>query len=332
MSLSLFNSGPLLDKSLKAILIKWGRWPLLLWAIVATFKDSRSIIKATGVLLFSATLVVLSSLTQKFLGFEFLRWRSSSGYFATPSGPFKNQNALAGYLICIVPVFLGLSLRRWSKTIFTVFFIGMTFVTMAVIFWTNTRGAWLGVILGLSFIILIIGGRGMHKAFVVLLPVSLFFYTISIIAFISLYSGKLDSNRFTLFRGAWKMITENPFLGKGIGTFMDYSPSYINNLGACYAHNCYLQMWAESGIFSLLSFFLFTGYVFYKSIKAGLKAEGTLDFFILIGLTAGLMGFLVHSFFEVHLYSFQLSFLFWVMLGLTVALSSRLNQSKLLNP
>jgi O-antigen ligase len=118
------------------------------------------------------------------------------------------------------------------------------------------------------------------------------------------------------------MIKDHPFLGTGVGTFMDYCAKYTKNFGTYYAHNCFLQIWAESGIFSLLSFLLVVGYVFYKSIKAGLKMPGSLNSYILTGLNAGLLGFLIHSFFEVHLYSFQLSFLFWVVLSLTVALSS----------
>jgi hypothetical protein len=41
---------------------------------------------------------------------------------------------------------------------------------------------------------------------------------------------------------------------------------------------------------------------------------------LLGGLIGGLFGFLVASFFDVHLYSLQLSVLFWMMLGVAVAL------------
>ena len=127
------------------------------------------------------------------------------------------------------------------------------------------------------------------------------------------------------------MITDHPILGRGLGTFMDHSPKYINiphDLNNQYAHNCFLQIWAESGIFSLLSFLLLVGYVFYKSFQVIFRITPSLNFFILIGLTAGLLGFLIHSFFDSHLYSFQLSFLFWVTLGLTIALYSNLNQNQ----
>jgi O-antigen ligase len=120
------------------------------------------------------------------------------------------------------------------------------------------------------------------------------------------------------------MIKDHPLFGVGLGTFMDYCAAYTNNPGVFYAHNCYLQIWAESGIFSLLFFLLFIGYVFYKNINLCLARPGSLSLYALIGLSAGLTGFLVHSFLEVHLYSFQLSFLFWTVLGLTAALSSQI--------
>jgi hypothetical protein len=83
-------------------------------------------------------------------------------------------------------------------------------------------------------------------------------------------------------------------------------------------------MWAESGIFSLLSFLLFNGYIFYKNIKVIIRAPASFNSFLLIGLNAGLLGFLVHSFFDTEFYSFQPLFLYWTLLGLTVALSSKL--------
>jgi O-antigen ligase len=110
------------------------------------------------------------------------------------------------------------------------------------------------------------------------------------------------------------MIRENPFLGKGIGTFMDHFARYTNIYPA-YAHNCYLQIWAESGIFSLLSFIIFIGAVLYSGIK---KFLATKDF-LLLGFISGLMGFLAHTLFDVDLYSLRLAMLFWVWVGLISA-------------
>ena len=324
MGLSLFNSGPLFAKSLKALLIKWGRFPLFIWAIIDTFQDSRRIVKAACVLLFSATLVGFTVFTQKFLGFEFLRGKASLGYSLPSIGSFKTQNGLAAYLSCVIPIVLGFSLWRLKNITVKPFLFLIVGMLIASSFWTFCRGGWLGLIAGLIFVILVTSYHRIKKVFWLLFWSSYLFLVPLIGVALFFYHNRHDAYRFTLFHGAWGMIQAHPLLGRGIGTFMDYCALYTNSPRVLYAHNCYLQIWAESGIFSLLCFLLFVGYVFYRSIKVSLKVSKSLNSYILIGLTAGLLGFLVHSFFEVHLYSFQLSFLFWTVLGLTVALSSSL--------
>ena len=347
MDLSLLNSGPLVVKSLKVLFIKWGRFPLLLWAIIDTFQDTRRIVKAVYVILFSAALVGFTVFTQKFFGFEFLRERILKSSSLPSIGPFKNQNALAAYLTCVIPVVLsfgfgfgyGFGYRKPNHGLMTngkpnhglvaklcIFLITAMLILSS--FWTLCRGGWIGLIAGLIFVTLVTCLRSVKRIFWTLFLVSYLFCVPLIAKTLFFFHNRGDSNRFILFHGAWGMIKENPFLGKGLGTFMDYCRLYTNNFGTYYAHNCFLQMWAESGIFSLLSFLLFVGYVFYKSMKVSLGMPKSLNFFLLTGLTAGLLGFLVHSFFEVHLYSFQLSFLFWVLLGLAVALTSLLDHAQ----
>jgi len=326
MDLSLLNSGSLVAKSLKVLIIKWGRFPLLLWVIIDTFRDTRRIVKAVYVIFLSSTLVGLTVFTQKFFGFEFLRGRVSWGRLAASIGPFKNPNALAAYLTCVIPIVLSLSLWKMERVVVKTGLFLITAMLILSSFWTFCRGGWLGLISGLIFVASVTNYRRIKKVFWILFSFS-YVVCVPLIGLTLFYfQNRRDGYRFTLFHGAWRMIQERPFLGKGIGTFMDYCVLYANSPVAYYAHNCFLQIWAESGIFSLLSFLLFVGYIFYRSIKVSLKTPKSLNCFILIGLTGGILGFLVHSFFEVNLYSFQLSFLFWVVLGLTAALSSNLEQ------
>jgi putative inorganic carbon (HCO3(-)) transporter len=117
------------------------------------------------------------------------------------------------------------------------------------------------------------------------------------------------------------MVKDRPFLGKGLGTFMDYSGRYsYGKYGGYYAHNSYLQIAAESGVFSLFLFLLFLGAIFYKGVKSFLSRDN----FILLGLICGVSGFLVHAFFDCHFYSLPLAVLFWFLLGLTCA-ATKLN-------
>jgi O-antigen ligase len=115
---------------------------------------------------------------------------------------------------------------------------------------------------------------------------------------------------------ALKMIKDHPFLGIGMGTFMSNFAKYRYDLQVSYAHNCYLQIWAETGPFSLLSFLAFVFSVIYLGTKRFLSGNS----YLLLGLLAGVLGFLVHSFFEVNLYSFRLAIMFWAWMGLTIAM------------
>ena len=326
MGLSLINSGPLIDKSIRALLIKWGRFPFLLWAIIDTFGDKKRIIRAVYVFLISATLVGLSVFTQRFMGFEFLRGRVLGSSSLPSTGPFNNQNGLAAYLSCLIPFVLSFSLWKWKRAFVKCLLFLITVILILSLNWTFCRGGWLGAIAGVILVILFTNYHKLKKVFWWLFSFS-YILCVPLIGFgLFYYRNRGDSNRFVLFHGAWRMIKENPFLGKGLGTFMNYCGEYTKSLSGYYVHNCFLQIWAESGIFSLLAFLLLVGYVFYRCIKVIIKTPKSLSSFILIGLTGGLMSLLVHSFFDVHLYSFQLSFLFWIILGFIVSLSSNLNQ------
>ena len=326
MALSLLNSGPLLDKSVKALFIKWGRFPLILWVILDTFRDPKRIVKAMYVLLFSAILIELSVLSEQFLHWEFLRGRAISGPIII-KGPFKNQNALAAYLTSVIPVVLCLGLWKWKRLTVKLALLLLTVMLLASSFWTLCRGGWAGLAAGLLLVFLLINYRYLQKKIFWFLFTASYLFIVPLFAFaLFMFLKKGDNTRTFLLQGAWRMIQEHPFFGKGLGTFMDYCSLYASNQGASYLHNCFLQIWAESGIFALLSFILLLGYVFYKSIKVSFRMQPVLNFFLLVGLTSGFLGVVVHSFFEVHLYSFQLSFLFWTMLGLTIAAGSSFSQ------
>lgn len=330
MAMSLMNSGPFIAKSLNALFLKWGRFPLILWMIVDTFRDPRRIVKAAGVFLFSATLVGFSVFSQKYFGLEFLRHRPLCLGYVT--GPFKSKSDLAAYLICIIPIALSFSLWQWKKIVVRLNFFLILMILMASFIWTYCRGGMVGLGAGLIFFVFFINFRLMNKKlFWAIFPLT-FFFCVPLIGMVSYILGhRSASGRVMLIQGAWKMIVEHPFFGKGLGTFMDYSAQYTFTHGITYAHNCYFQIWAESGIFSLLSFLVLNGFVYYKSIKLIFRMPASFNFFLIVGINAGLLGCLVHSFFDTQFYSFQLSFLYWILLGLTVTFSSILNQELVLS-
>lgn len=130
-----------------------------------------------------------------------------------------------------------------------------------------------------------------------------------------------------MWKTAWNMIRNNPFLGQGLNTFMAnyvrFKPleGQIIGSGISYAHNCFLQIAAEIGIFGLLSFLWIVLRATLDSInKQRIIKNGFLSSMHL-GLFCGIIAFLIYSAFETSLYSFRLAILFWYSLGLLMALS-----------
>ena len=112
------------------------------------------------------------------------------------------------------------------------------------------------------------------------------------------------------------MIRDHPFVGRGIGTFMDYFHDYMPQFPTEYAHNCFLQIWAETGMFALLAFLGFCIILLGTGMKTFLRTNN----YAVLGLVCGLFGFLVHSFFDTQLYSLPLSMLFWSAAGVLWAI------------
>ena len=124
-----------------------------------------------------------------------------------------------------------------------------------------------------------------------------------------------DSARFEYWHNTLALIKRHPLLGHGIGTFMDRIHAQAPHLMPLYAHNCYLQILAETGIFSLIFFVSFLLFVLIKAVISYKENKDPL----LLGLIGGSAGFLLHAFFDNHFYSVPLAFQFWIIFGMMVA-------------
>ncbi|MDP8265403.1 MAG: O-antigen ligase family protein [Candidatus Aceula meridiana] len=357
MALSLINSGPYLSKSLRALGGKWIQYLFIFIIVADTFRTPKRIKNVIILALGMLGWVTLSAWCQKFLGFEFFRGRSLVGFAVT--GPFKNPNDFGAYLVFYLLLILNVNTINFRNKIYRFFALLILFLSGGALLLALSRGAWLGFLLG-GFLLVAITKKYKY----ILSFLSLFFISV---AFLSTARVRLEKTfslvwnavsaqaggsatgisagggaegsvigdpiRFTIWQGAIDMIRENPFLGKGLGTFMSYFEQYshIPKGGVYYAHNCYLQMAAESGIFSFIFFLCFVGFILYRAARLSFVNRQKSFGLILGGLTAGLFGFLVHSTFDTQLYSVQPKALFWVMLGLTQATYSVLlcDQKKL---
>jgi putative inorganic carbon (HCO3(-)) transporter len=320
-----------LSLSLKAFYTKTMEYILLYFIIAEFVSDRRRLRNTVIVLLVSATMVAADCIFQYMFNCDFLRFRPLQVRRIT--GSFQMPTDLAGYLGPVFCLFLSLSflkLRRWLKyglRIISIILLGLLIAALV-------RGAWLGLIIAICFLGLLENKKIIYIAaafllvFTVLLPLIVempdnIFTRLKSIALLS-DSSSLD--RKAIWAVAIRMVKARPFFGHGLSTFMQNFPAYgpdyyyLKHGIIPYAHNCYLQIAAESGIVGLLSFLTLIGAFFTHTILSLKKIKDRFRHTALSGVSAGIIVTLVHSAFDTNLYSLQLSVLFWIMLGINAAL------------
>jgi O-antigen ligase len=320
MALSLFQSGKYIETSLIALLLKWGKYILIYLIVQDTITAKKDFIVLLCIFLLSAGLTVISGITQFYWGVEFLRGREiqmmKGGYRAIRSS-LNHCNSFGAYLI--IPFFLSLTLLKVQRSLkIKALFLFLTTVIVFCVFHTYSRGTWIGVLVGLILMFFISRNRLIIGTAFIFIAI-LFYFPWFRSIFFSIFQAGGNSNRFEYWQIATNMFKDSPFFGKGIGTFMARVSEYSPGIPIFYAHNCFLQILAETGIFSLISFLIFVCSVIYLGIKEYFAVKN----FILLGVICGVVGFLTHSFFDAHFYSLPLAVLFWFWLGVISALSTK---------
>lgn len=310
LALSLINSGAFVSISLHALFLKWGKYIVLYLIITQTLISAYRIKHALASISFGAALVILDCLFQLFFNVEFLRHRHMilhTNNILALTGPFKHNNDLAAYLICALIIILYWVFSEGVKVIkpiaVIVLFFGVFILARA-----YSRG---GLI---SFILTIILLSILVKKFRFL---GLSLLITIILGLKSIFLKSLifkDAGRFELWGISLRMIKEHPLIGNGIGTFMvlfrNFSPSHVGNNS--YAHNCFLQLWAEAGLISVAIFVFFI----FKTLKMGILSYKKNKNHMFLILPCAIIAYLCYSFFDTHFFSSQLAFLFWVLIGL----------------
>lgn len=305
---------------------------IMLYFIVAEFVcDKRRLKNIVIVMLASAAMIGIDCIFQYFFGFDFLRHRTLEAGRIT--GSFQMPGDLAGYLgpvLCLPLALCFLKLKKWIK-----YFLRIeSVVLLSLVFVSLVRGAWIGFIAALSFLGILENRKILYVtvAFLLILgivmphlvetPDSILGRLKSIVVL----SDPSSLDRRAIWQVAVRMIKDRPLFGQGLSTFMgnfarfgkDYY--YLKHGIIPYAHNCYLQIAAETGIVGLASFLMLIGTFFIHTIKSLAKIKDKLYHAVLSGISAGIIVTLVHSAVDTNLYSLQLSVLFWIMLGLNAAL------------
>lgn len=316
-ALSFFNSGPYLKKSFIALVFKWLEYIFIFIITRDTLSDKRRIRNAIIVFLCVGFLVLIDGVFQFLWKTDFLRHKELvhvANYLYAITASFQHYNDFGTYLVMVFAISsASLLLEKKNQPAFEIFLWFIMLLSEICLLLTFSRGSWLNF--AFVFILMLLLARRVRLLYMLgVFVIVLIAMPIVKDRIMFTFHPLGDADRFVVWHAAFRMIKEHPFLGKGVGTFMAYFRDYTYK-NIQYAHNCFLQIWAEAGIFSLISFLSFLGFLLWGGFAAFKKSRN----FIILGFISGISGFLLHSFFDTQFYSLQLSALFWTMAGVLQA-------------
>ncbi len=330
--------------SWSGLMTKTLEWFVIYFLVLEVFDHPRSLKIALGIFLFTSLSTIIDGLFQFHIFHKdiFAKMVISDG---RATGPFPNANQLAGYLTMAIPLALALwaaaADRRWRWAAGLAWISGLWSLMT-----TFSRGGWLAVLGGFVFIFFLFKRFSwpviLGLAMTILVCLGIFFTRFEKeIRLEKLEKEKVLTTAFwrkDLWADSLRMLMDRPLFGYGPNTYMPAFYEYVQRLHGpgtyepTYAHNCYLQLAVEYGILGLIAFLWILATLFFQTFASVLKPisdEPQAIFWkaVRIGLSAGLLAFLLHSFVDTHFFSLRLSVLLWLMIGLLVAVTLTTNRS-----
>jgi len=327
--------------SFRAFFGKELKFIAIYFMLVETINSKKRLQGVLIAIIASAVLITTDAAVQYFRGVDFIR-----GYaWARLTASFISANGFAAWLIIIIPLFFGvLAVDKIISKKLKILLAAVTLILMICLVLTYARGAWLGFLIGFLLVtwyivkhstfktrmLYLAGSTSLLVIFLFLSqPIKAKFTAIGRIDFkvgqtvnqrikstVKLGEGSVFF-RIKVWKEALRIIRDFPLTGSGLNTYSIVARNYKSvEGGGIYPHNSYLQMAAETGLVGLFAFL----WVLFKFFQTGFKNLNQKKNLLVLGLLAGILAFLVHAFFDVHLYSLQLVVLFWFMLGLSVAI------------
>ncbi len=312
--------------SLNGLINKWLEY-LLFVVIVADVASRPGVVTRCLMALSASVLLVgVEGLTQEFSGRGLLRHFPARSVFGRMTGPYENPGDLATFLMVVIPLFMTvwMTVRGWKRFLVTVLLLTL----MGCVVRTGTVGAWLG--LGAGLVLVVTLNKRLRRFGVLTLAVLMLGAGIW-----SHRDGRLHNvrspmqdigvaDRLYMWKAAMRMIQDRPLFGHGLNTFMSNYLSYWvgGERQPRYAHNCYLQMAAETGLVGLFFFVGLLVLLFVHLIRAARRLQGNRRL-ILLGFVGGLFAFALQAGVDTNFYSLRQAALFWTLAGLAVGLSAR---------
>lgn len=245
---------------------------------------------------------------------------------------FDNPNVLAEYLIMTIPFMAAMFLisKRISGKLM---YLVMGGFGAACLIFTWSRGAWLGLLIGIVLFLLIYNKKSILLLLFGIMSVPFLPFVLPqniINRFLSIGSiqDTSTSYRVNIWRAVIDMINDHFSSGIGIGegafamVYPEYSLAGIES--APHSHNLFLQIIVEIGIFGLFIFiaaviiYMQSNFSFYNKVQ--FIKRYIPDRVLSAAGFCGIVSILAQGMTDYIWYNYRVFFVFWLIFGLTMAI------------
>lgn len=253
----------------------------------------------------------------------------------------SNPNLLGGYLIASTTFVWLFTALAWLDGKKKSFVVGAVFslALIPAIFMTGCRGAYIALffmlLLTAYFVYQILKTNypnvyqvvDKHKKAIVSWTFGLCAAAIVCVPkishrILSIFAMRNDSStsfRMNVYHSSWQMFQDNVLFGIGCGNkvFREiYGLYMLSGFDALSAYSIFLEIAVESGIFALIFYLLFVGFLLYDGVNMFFKST---DIKVKVFLTAGIIGVtgvLIHGFVDTVYFRPQIQLIFWILVAL----------------
>ncbi|MDD4910351.1 MAG: O-antigen ligase family protein [Candidatus Omnitrophica bacterium] len=298
---------------------------LFFFAVVETLNNQRRVRNVFYILFVSAALLGIDGIYQHFTHKDFIRCRK---WWDIPriTASFYTPNDFGCYLAMVIPFVISAFAffrRRFARASVLALFV----LLFSCLMLTVSRGSWLVSLISILFMSLWLRYLAVFLVLVLIVGTAAFFLSGNTYLQARLKgmfeltdAGSMD--RRLIWQGCLKMILSKPWMGIGLGTFMFNFRRFVDypyGHGIPYAHNCYLQIAAETGVIGLASFLLILLVFFYYGIRFLKKGRRDVYWYTSLASVSAAIVFCGHMLFDTSLYNLNLGMFFWFDLALGAA-------------
>lgn len=300
------------------------------FVVINTVKTKDQLYGLLKVFVFSGAIVALYGVMQYVFGWTTANAWIDETMFEDDTmrvySTLANPNVLGEYLLLVLPICAAFMVKFKAKTLAKWAYLAMFAVLGVCLVLTQSRGCWLGFMLGAVIFVTFYEGKlwGLIPIVLCILPFVLPETVIDRIMSIGNLEDSSTSYRVYIWLGTLGMLKTYWLGGIGMGeaAFSQVYPFFsYNAITAPHSHNTFLQLTVEAGI-GALAIFIITQFVFAKKMVRTYRLgyEKSWSSVMALAIECGVIGFLAQSMFDYTFYNYRVMALFFMVMAIGMSL------------